>query len=70
VPVELGRALLEPAQVLDQPLQQLTGERRQAPVLDVGDDGEQLAQPRPPLGGDDPELGQVRPQGVDGAPSS
>ncbi len=39
--------------------EQLAGERRQAPVLRVSDDREQLAQPGPPLGGDDPELGEV-----------
>jgi hypothetical protein len=64
-PVELGRPFLEPTEVLDQSLQQLAGERRQAPVLGVADHGQQLAQAGLPLGGDDAELGQVCPQAVD-----
>ena len=51
--------------MLDQALEQLAGERRQALVLKIADHGQQLAQAFPPLGGDDPELGQARPQGID-----
>jgi hypothetical protein len=52
-------------EVVGQDLQQLPRQRWQAPVLRVGDHGQQLPQAGPPLGGDDPELGQLRPQGVD-----
>ena len=50
----------------DQALQQLAGERRQATVLNVGDHGQEFAQADLAPGGDDPELGQVAAQGIDG----
>jgi hypothetical protein len=63
--VEFRRPPLEIAQVGDQALQQLAGERWQAMVLDIGDHGQELAQADLPSSGDDPELGQVAPQSVD-----
>jgi hypothetical protein len=63
--VERGDLRLEVAQLGGQDLQHLAGERRDAVVLDLADEGEQLPHAGLTLGRNDPELGEVPAQRVD-----
>ena len=64
-PVEPGDLALEVAEMGGQDLQHLAGERRDAVVLDLADEGEQLPHAGLALRRDDAELGQMAAQGID-----
>jgi hypothetical protein len=64
-PIAPGDCALEVPEPTDQALEHLAGERRHAPILEIAEHREQLAQALPALRPDQPELGQVAAPGVD-----